>query len=212
MKRLGFAVFCALLLHAGLLWIDPDWFMGDIGQPTLSRFVTVTMSYREAPEKKVDKEEAQLRPTETPPVETIKKPESPVSQKSLKPRVAKPEGLEPLKEKEGEVKEEASASSREERSSDAAMVREAFPLYKVNTPPRYPRSARRRGQQGTVVLSVHVDASGRVTNLRLFESSGHRALDNAALDAVKKWSFEPGRRGDMAVAMWVNVPVRFELQ
>jgi protein TonB len=62
------------------------------------------------------------------------------------------------------------------------------------------------------VLSVYVDAQGRAANLWLLESSGFRVLDNSALDAVKKWSFEPGRKGDTKVAMWVNVPVRFELQ
>jgi protein TonB len=169
------------------------------------------MSYRAAPQKEVDREEADSKPPDTLPVKKIKKPESPASQKSLSPRTAKPDVPEPRQE-EDEVREEASAPLREESSSDGAMVREAFPLYKVNTPPRYPRSAIRRGQQGTVVLSVHVDAQGRVGNLWVFESSGYRVLDSAALEAVKKWSFEPGRRGKTPVAMWVNVPVRFELQ
>ena len=91
-------------------------------------------------------------------------------------------------------------------------MRAAVPLYKVNPPPRYPAAARRRGQQGTVVLSVHVDEHGRVSNLWLFESSGHISLDTAALQAVKDWIFEPGMQGGSTVAMWVNVPVRFELK
>jgi protein TonB len=105
-----------------------------------------------------------------------------------------------------------SAASAKESGSTATLVRAAVPLYKVNPPPRYPAAARRRYQQGTVVLSVHVDKQGRVSNLWLFESSGHSSLDTAALQAVKDWIFEPGMQGGSTVAMWVNVPVRFELK
>jgi protein TonB len=214
MKRLAVAVFCALLLHAGLFWIGPDWYMGATAPPTLSRFVTVTMSYRPSPEKAAGEEETPAQPHDTPSVEKTEKPASAtVVKKSLSPRVAKPD--EPgFRQEEGEVGEQGSpdAPSPEEAGSDAAMVREAFPLYKVNTPPRYPRSARRRGQQGTVVLSVYVDEQGRVAKLRLLDSSGHRALDNAALQAVKDWIFEPGVQGGTKAAMWVKVPVRFVLR
>jgi len=42
------------------------------------------------------------------------------------------------------------------------VVIEAVPLYKVNPPPEYPRLARKRGYQGTVVLDVLVDQNGKV--------------------------------------------------
>jgi protein TonB len=41
--------------------------------------------------------------------------------------------------------------------------------------------ARKRGYQGTVILSVLVNREGRVDNLWVFESSGYNILDNAAL-------------------------------
>lgn len=89
---------------------------------------------------------------------------------------------------------------------------EARPLYRQNPPPEYPRLARRRGYQGTVVLEVLVDKTGRVQDLKIDESSGHGALDRAAKRAVKGWRFAPGRRGNDPVDMWVKVPVRFELK
>jgi protein TonB len=89
---------------------------------------------------------------------------------------------------------------------------EATPLYADNPPPRYPRSARRRGHQGTVLLSVFVDSDGRVDTLKVLKSSGFEVLDEAALAAVHQWRFESGRRGDTPVGMWVEVPIRFELQ
>ena len=94
----------------------------------------------------------------------------------------------------------------------ASVIREASPLYRVNPPPHYPLSARRRGYQGTVILEVFVGSTGRVIDLRLTQSSGHAALDNAALKAVKRWNFTPGSRDDQPVDMWVRVPVRFQLR
>jgi protein TonB len=96
-------------------------------------------------------------------------------------------------------------------AQEAPLV-EATPLYADNPPPNYPRSARRRGHQGTVLLSVFVDSGGRVDRLKVLASSGFDVLDEAALTAVRQWRFESGRRGDTKVGMWVEVPIRFELQ
>ncbi len=92
------------------------------------------------------------------------------------------------------------------------VVREASPAYKDNPRPRYPKRAKRRGYEGTVVLEVLVDRSGRVKELRILTSSGHQVLDKAALKSVNGWLFEPGMVGDEKVDMWVRVPVRFELR
>ena len=92
------------------------------------------------------------------------------------------------------------------------VVREARPAYKDNPRPRYPKRARRRGYEGTVVLEVLVDGSGRVKDLRVLTSSGHQILDKAALKSVNGWLFEPGMVGDEKVDMWVRVPVRVELR
>jgi protein TonB len=91
-------------------------------------------------------------------------------------------------------------------------IREAIPIYRKNPTPRYPRTARRRGYQGTVILEVLVDREGRVGDTRLSQSSGYGVLDRAAMASVKGWSFEPGKRGDEKVDMWVMVPVRFQLK
>jgi len=42
-------------------------------------------------------------------------------------------------------------------------------------------------------------------------SAGHPDLDQAAMEAVRRWRFEPARRGADAVAMWVLLPVEFRL-
>lgn len=91
-------------------------------------------------------------------------------------------------------------------------ITEARPLYRENPPPDYPRVARRRGYEGTVVLEVLVDEAGRVEEVKLAESSGHGALDRAAQRSVQRWKFVAGRRGEQSAKMWVRVPVRFELK
>ncbi len=80
-----------------------------------------------------------------------------------------------------------------------------------NLPPKYPRVARKRGYEGRVVLSVSISSSGRVLSLKIDSSSGHDSLDEAAIDAVGKWSFTPARKGLHPVASTLLVPVRFQL-
>jgi protein TonB len=77
--------------------------------------------------------------------------------------------------------------------------------------PAYPSNARRLGIQGTTLLSVFVAADGRVGDVVVKQSAGHPDLDQAAADAVKRWRFEPARRGDEPVAIWVLLPVEFRL-
>ena len=79
-------------------------------------------------------------------------------------------------------------------------------------PPRYPSIARRRGQQGTVWLEVWLDEQGSQTRLLLQQSSGIKALDSAALDAVENWRFLPHQVNGHAIASRVRIPVEFSLQ
>jgi protein TonB len=93
-----------------------------------------------------------------------------------------------------------------------AMVTTAIPDYRENPKPYYPIMARKRGHQGTLVLQVEVLSDGTVGRIKLKKSSGYLSLDNSTIEAVKKWKFIPGRRGNIPITMWVNVPVRFELK
>lgn len=83
--------------------------------------------------------------------------------------------------------------------------------YLHNPKPAYPLMARRRGLQGLVRLDVKVNAEGIPTSVKVKDSSGHEALDEAALTAVWHWRFAPARRAGEAVEGSVVVPVRFNL-
>lgn len=93
-----------------------------------------------------------------------------------------------------------------------AEFRQAVPIYKENPPPIYPRIARLRGYEGTVMLDVLVGSDGRVSERRIIESSGHGILDEAALSSVQDWRFEPARQGPGKVSTWVTIPFRFQLR
>jgi len=92
-----------------------------------------------------------------------------------------------------------------------ALSGTARPLGGYQVKPRYPESARRAGVQGVTTLRVRVLENGRVAEVIVDQSAGFRDLDVAAIDAVKKWLFEPARQGKSPVAVWVLLPVKFEL-
>ena len=87
----------------------------------------------------------------------------------------------------------------------------ARPLGGYQTTPPYPEAARRDGIEGVVMLRFEVLANGKVGTVQVQQSAGREDLDRAAVEAVRTWLFEPARRGKEAVAVWVTLPVRFEL-
>jgi TonB family protein len=76
--------------------------------------------------------------------------------------------------------------------------------------PEYSEEARRVHFQGVVVLSIVVDQAGHARDIRVARSVG-LGLDEKAIEAVKKWKFEPGRKDGHPVAVGVNVEVNFRL-
>lgn len=84
--------------------------------------------------------------------------------------------------------------------------------YLDNPKPVYPPLSRRMGEEGRVVLRVQVGANGLPTEVAVQATSGSGRLDRAALDAVRRWTFVPARRGDEAVAASVLVPIAFSLK
>ena len=82
----------------------------------------------------------------------------------------------------------------------------------ANPIPRYPETARENGWEGVVMLSVSVGAGGEALSVSISKSSGHGLLDAAAVDAVRRWRFEPARRAGVPIAATALVPIRFRLE
>jgi protein TonB len=98
-----------------------------------------------------------------------------------------------------------------DKQVSSTAIQLARPLYKQNPSPKYPRRARKLGYQGVVILEVLVNDNGKVNDIKILESSGHKILDKAAVSSVKRWMFEPGTRNGEKVKMWVRIPIRFKL-
>jgi len=92
------------------------------------------------------------------------------------------------------------------------VTQRAIPRGGYQYRPAYPSSARNLGIQGTTLLHVLVSDSGRVAEVIVKRSAGHPDLDRAAADAVRRWRFEPARRGQAPVEMWVQLPFEFRLR
>ena len=78
-------------------------------------------------------------------------------------------------------------------------------------PPVYPSQARRRNQQGVVLVEVRLGARGEQRERRLLRSSGVSSLDQAALTAVAAWRFLAEVRDGQAVPSRVHIPIQFTL-
>jgi protein TonB len=74
--------------------------------------------------------------------------------------------------------------------------------------PMYPAELRRRRVEGTVSVVFLVDTEGRVTNPTV-EKSTDPAFERAALEAVRRWRFEPGTRLGHKVQFKMRVPITF---
>jgi periplasmic protein TonB len=76
--------------------------------------------------------------------------------------------------------------------------------------PVYPEIARSARVEGTVIMEAVLDTSGRVTQLRVIQSSP--MLDQAALDAVRQWRYTPSLYGGHPVSVLMTITVRFTLK
>jgi protein TonB len=83
--------------------------------------------------------------------------------------------------------------------------------YLNNPAPAYPSLARRLSEQGRVLLKVLVTEEGLAAMVEIDTSSGYNKLDQAAIEAVKKWSFIPAKRSNQPISAYVLVPIKFSL-
>jgi protein TonB len=78
--------------------------------------------------------------------------------------------------------------------------------------PEYPRTSRRKREQGTVTLLAEVRSDGTVASCKVETSSGFPLLDQAALAVLPEWRFKPRLVAGTARPFTARVPFRFSLQ
>jgi protein TonB len=99
-----------------------------------------------------------------------------------------------------------------------AAKEEVFAIGNLDQPPRvvfqpapqYPPELKKKKMQGTVYILFIVDLDGRVRDPKV-QKSDHAAFDMPAMNAVRKWRFEPGKVGGKAVQFRMRVPITFAL-
>lgn len=113
----------------------------------------------------------------------------------------------PLSAAESTPKREVSGNEEGSGSQTAegpnwSVVRQVKPVY--------PSAARRRGLEGTVVLSVQVDQNGVPVDVQVASSSGRMDFDLAASQAVSQWQFKL-KNGTAPEPQRLTVKVEFRL-
>jgi protein TonB len=77
--------------------------------------------------------------------------------------------------------------------------------------PTYTKEAEDDRLEGLVLVSVVVAPDGTPDDLKIVRGIGH-SLDEKAIQAVRQWHFEPGRRGGVPVPVGpIVVAVNFRL-
>ncbi|MDR2871922.1 MAG: energy transducer TonB [Xanthomonadaceae bacterium] len=76
-------------------------------------------------------------------------------------------------------------------------------------PPDFPFEQACAGRGGQTLLSVVIGPTGKPTEVKLIRSSGHEALDQAALERIPSWQFRAATRNGQAISQTIQVPVNF---
>jgi protein TonB len=76
----------------------------------------------------------------------------------------------------------------------------------------YPPLLRDAGIGGTVKVYFFIDENGTVQDTRIDQSSGHQALDEAALKVANIYRFSPALNRDKKVPVWVSFPITFQVR
>lgn len=128
---------------------------------------------------------------------------------------------------EAESEEDVEASTIDETIFDGIekqppqpKTEEVYEFWKVEVKPKllknsyvepnYPEFARKAEIEGQVFLRLLVDTTGEIADVKVIKSL-NELLDVEAIKAARQWRFSPARQRDKAVRVWVEVPVRFQL-
>ncbi len=197
------AIVLSILVHAAVL---AGWRIQVISLPELTAFEPIQVQLVA---------ESTPRPTERPrPVARAEPPPTPAARPTPAPTAdSTPAPPQPTSTPATPLVTAPSESANTASATQDSIVEARADVASLNNPkPPYPLTARRQGVEGEVLLSVHVSREGSPSDVQLKRSSGHRMLDMAALETVRRWHFVPARRGAMVVDSDVDVPIRFRIE
>jgi len=124
-------------------------------------------------------------------------------QRIVPPRVVRSSQLAPSSPKaKSDIRAQASSPGV---ASSSKLI--AQPSFIVKPGANYPSKSQSAGEEGTVVLRITVNASGRPIDVRVVASSGFSRLDRAAVEGGWRCRIRNALAGDQ-----FDVPVRFKIQ
>lgn len=204
MKRLALGLTASVLLHGVLLQVA-------MGEPKNQFKINVnsgkmSMAIKpKAPTKNQTRSEEQ-KTVNKPEPEPQPKPEPDPKPKKKKEREKK-ETNEAKQDNNQKDKQKPTPASQKRKGAE--WVKKAD--YRTNPSPAYPHRSRRLGEEGTVILKVQVNEKGQPNSVEIKQSSGHKRLDQAAVETVRTWEFTPASTAGIPVRSTVLVPVKFRL-
>lgn len=109
----------------------------------------------------------------------------------------------------------AAGAAATQRAATRIPTRDALfekPKRMRQNEPAYPATLKAQGIEGDVLLSVSIDAGGRVTSVSIVQSSGQAAFDRAAREAARQERFSPALRDGRPVAFTLTYSYRFRIE
>ncbi len=107
----------------------------------------------------------------------------------------------------------AAAAAAPSAPVDAPEEVRIVPPVPIDCPaPEYPAGSASVGERGRVRLEITVGNDGRVVGVRVLLSSGFARLDDAACSGVRRWRFQPARRGGVNVDWKLEHTIVFRVE
>ena len=103
-------------------------------------------------------------------------------------------------------------SSDEQKEIFSGRKLKEKPVLLKKVLPKYPKEAAKKGIEGTVKVSCTINKSGKVEGAHVFEGEGIHELNQAAIDAINMYEFEPVIIDGKAVYVSMVIPVKFVLK
>ncbi|MGD2113471.1 MAG: TonB family protein [Acidobacteriota bacterium] len=206
-KTMRIALAIAIAVHAVFFFIKiPEWRTAEVQEAEKPKiYVVQQVRFKPPPPKKqqeIPKPKAKKVPIPDPtpdepePIRLPEEIESEVDLPETDVIFDIPEGPPPSPEPEGPI----------QVGGDVVPPEKTF-----NPQPQYTEIARKARLQGVVIVQAIIDKQGTVTNVKVLKGLG-MGLDQAAVEAIKKWKFEPATLNGKPVAVYYNLTVNFRLQ
>lgn len=204
-KRVRFALVGALIAHAIFFLVRMPEIVAEMREaPKQKVYVVQQVRFKPPPPKQqqeIPKPKAKKVPIPDP---TPDEPEPIRLEEEIEPEIELPDSDVIFGIPEGPPPVEPTGPIRV--GGDVAPPKKLF-----SPQPQYTEIARKARITGVVIVEAIIDKSGSVTNVKVLKGLP-MGLDQAAVDAIKKWKFEPATLNGKPVAVIYNLTVNFQLQ